>query len=133
LPYVKAPTARHGIGNGDIEGGVLLPVNYQLTDQITLALVPEFDALKGSSRAGRHFNTSQIVNIGYALPNNVTVYGELWGNWNVDPAGTVRQYSADAAVTWGISRTLQVDVGFNFGLNRSTPSVQAYVGLSQKF
>jgi len=133
LPYVKAPTARRGIGNGAVEGGVFLPVNYALTDKITLTTVPEFDALKDSAGAGRHFNTAQLVNVGYALPHDLTAYVELWGDWNFDPAGTTRQYSADAALTWGITKYLQVDAGLNFGLNRVTPSVQAYLGLSQKF
>ena len=133
LPYIKAPTARRGIGNKAVEGGVLLPTNYALTDKITLTTVPEFDALKDSSGAGRHFNTAQLVNVGYALPHDLTAYAEVWGDWNIDPAGTVRQYSADAALAWGITKYLQVDVGLNFGLNKATPSVQAYVGVSQKF
>jgi hypothetical protein len=133
LPYVKAPTARHGIGNGAVEGGVMFPVTYAVTDNLMLTTMPEFDALKDGDGAGHHFNTAQLVNVGYALPNNVTVYGELWGNWNVDPGRTVRQFSVDAAVTWGITKYLQVDSGVNVGLNRNTPSVQVYVGIAQKF
>lgn len=133
LPYVKAPTAKQGIGNRATEGGVLLPVNYKLTDEITLTTVPEFDALKDSDGSGRHLSTSQLINIGYTFSNNVTLYGELWGNWNFDPVSTVRQYSADVAVAWGLSKLLQIDAGMNFGLNKNTPGVQAYVGVSQKF
>ena len=133
LPYVKAPTARHGIGNGAVEGGVLLPTNYQLTDRITLTTVPEFDALKDGDGRGHHFNTAQLVNVGYALPHDLTAYAELWGDWNVDPAGIVRQYSADAALAWGVTKTLQLDVGVNAGLSRDTPRVQLYFGVSQKF
>lgn len=133
LPYFKAPTAKRGIGNRAVEGGVIFPINYQLTDSLVLTTVPEFDALKDSDASGRHFNTSQLVNLAYTFPNSVTVYGELWGNWNVDPAGTVHQYSADIAAAWAIRKTLQVDVGLNFGLNRYTPGVQAYFGVSQKF
>jgi Putative MetA-pathway of phenol degradation len=133
VPYVKAPSARHGIGNGAIEGGVLLPVAYALTDKLTVSTSPEFDSLKDADGVGHHFNTAQVVNLGYALPHDVTVYGELWGNWNVDPARTVRQYSADAAVAWAITKDLQVDCGLNVGLNRSTPSVQAYFGIARRF
>jgi len=133
IPYVKAPTARLGIGNGAVEGGAILPVDYKLTDRITFALVPEVDAFKDSTGDGRHVNTAQLVNIGYSLPHNVTIYGELWGDWNFDPAGTIRQYSADVAVAWGFTQYMQFDAGLNFGLNRSTPAVQPYFGVSQKF
>lgn len=133
LPYIKAPTARRGIGDGAVEGGVILPINYKLTDKITLTTAPEFDAYKDSVGAGRHLNTAQLINVGYSLPHSVTVYGEIYGDWNHDPVRTIRQYSADAAVAWGLSKYLQVDAGLNFGLNRYTPGVQAYFGVSQKF
>ena len=133
LPYIKAPTARTGVGNGAVEGGFIMPVNYKLTDKLTLTTVPEVDVFKDSTGDGRHANTAQLVNLGYSLPNNVTIYGELWGDWNFDPAGTIKQYSADVAAAWGVTKYFQVDAGLNFGLNKETPGVQAYVGISQKF
>ena len=133
LPYVKAPTARLGIGNEAVEGGMLFPINYKLTDKITLTTVPEFDAYKNGADDGRHFNTAQLFNVGYSLPHSLTLYGELWGDWNHDPLRTIRQYSADTAIAWGLTKYLQVDAGLNFGLNKYTPGVQTYFGISQKF
>lgn len=133
LPFVKAPTAKRGIGNRAVEGGVLFPVNHKLSDDITLTTVPEFDTLLDADGSGRHLSTSQLINVGIALPKNLTLYAELWGSWNRDPAGLVRQASADVALTWGMSKLLQFDVGLNLGLNRDTPGVQAYFGVSQKF
>jgi hypothetical protein len=133
LPYFKAPTARSGIGNGAWEGGVLLPVNTKLSDTITLTTVPELDVLKNNLDDGRHAATSQLVNMGFALPGNLTLYAELWSAWNFDPAGTVAQFSADAAIAYALTSYFQIDAGLNFGLNRATPDVQGYVGISQKF
>ncbi|MBN9547016.1 MAG: transporter [Alphaproteobacteria bacterium] len=133
LPYVKAPTARLGIGNGAWEGGLLLPVNYKLTDTITLTTVPELDVLKNSLDDGRHAATSQLVNMGLALAGGITLYAELWGAWNFDPVGTVEQFSADAAVAYALTPYFQIDAGLNFGLNAATPDMQGYVGISQKF
>jgi hypothetical protein len=133
LPYVKAPTARPAIGNGAWEGGILMPVNYKLTDTITLTTVPELDMLKNDLDDGRHVSTAQLVNIGFALPANFTLYAELWGSWNFDPAGTVEQFSADAAIAYAVTPYFQIDTGLNFGLNASIPDVQGYVGISQKF
>ena len=79
LPYIKAPTARTGIGNGAVEGGLILPVNYKLNDQLTLTTVPEIDFFKDAIGDGRHVNTVQLINLGIALPDNFTLYGELWG------------------------------------------------------
>ena len=74
-----------------------------------------------------------MINLGVSLPRNFTLYGELWGDWNFDPAGVIRQYSADAAIAYGVTPYLQLDAGANFGLNRYTPGSRPYVGVSQKF
>src|SRR3984885_8398242 len=45
IPYVKAPSAPPGIGNGAVEGGVIGPVAVSLPNSFTLLLVPEIDVL----------------------------------------------------------------------------------------
>lgn len=133
LPYVKAPTARPGIGNGVVEGGVILPVNYKLSSILTLTIDPEVDFYKDSTGGGRHVNTAQLVNLAISLPRNFTLYAECWGDWNFDTTGLVKEYSADTAIAYGVTPYLQLDAGVNIGLNRYTPRAQAYVGVSQKF
>ena len=116
-----------------VEGGAILPVTYKLTSVLTLTIDPEVDVYKDSTGGDRHLNTAQLVNLGISLPRNFTLYGELWGDWNFDPAGTVKQYSADVALAYGVTAYLQLDAGLDVGLNRYTPGLQAYVGVSQKF
>lgn len=133
IPYVKAPTARFGVGDGVVEEGVLAPISYKISDLLTLTSVPELDILKNTVGDGRHSNTAQLLNLAYSLPHSVTVYGEVWGDWNFDPTGTVRQASADLAAAWGATAYLQFDLGLNLGLSRATPGTQVYVGVAQKF
>jgi hypothetical protein len=71
--------------------------------------------------------------VGYALPGDVTLSTEMWGDWNADPAGAPAQYSLDFAAQKLLTKTLQIDGGVNFGLNRATPDVQLYAGLATKF
>ena len=132
IPYVKAPTARAGIGNGKVEGGVIAPIIYALPAGLTLNLGPEVDVLADSDGHGRHAQLVGLVNLSKSI-GKTTLYGELWTGQNLDPAGTVRQYSADVAVTYLLTPTLQVDVGGNIGLNRVTPAVQSYVGIAARF
>jgi hypothetical protein len=133
LPYLKAPTARLGLGDGAVEGGALATVSYKFTDKLILLLVPEGDNLKDNADVGRHLAASQIVNIGYVLPHNLEVYAEVWASWNFDPKGLVREDSADIALQWGVTNDFQLDCGFNLGLNHQTPGLQTYVGLSRRF
>jgi hypothetical protein len=132
IPFVKLPTARSGLGNGKVEGGLALPVNINLPQGFTLNFSPEADLIEDADGSGRHLNLQNIVNIGKQV-GKVTLAAEIWGAQNFDPAGTVQQVSADLMVTWLARKTLQFDAGANFGLNRNTPDVQLYAGVSTRF
>ena len=132
-PYVKVPTAKNGIGNGKVEGGVVGTGVFTLPDGFTLTVSPEVDALIDGDLHGRHAQVVGAFNIGKTLSSKLTAYAELWTSQNYDPAGTIRQYSADAAFAYVVRSTLQFDAGVNVGLNRYTPDVQAYAGVSTRF
>ena len=127
LQLLKAPTAQRGIRNVGLESGTLFPVNHQLTDKIIVTIVPGLDSLKDGDNSGHHMSTAQLVNVGFPLPAGPTGYAEMCGDWNVDPARTLRRlYPGDAALASGVSKTLQLDSGLNAGRNRATSRVQAY-------
>jgi len=48
-------------------------------------------------------------------------------------AATVKQATADAALAYAVSDSVQVDTGANIGLTRDTPDVELYGGLSLRF
>ncbi len=133
IPYVKAPSAPFGIGNGAVEGGLIGPVAFNLRNNFTLLLVPEIDALKDSADNSRHGNYVFDVNLSREVIKNVTAYVELWSDYDADPAQNTTLMSFDAAVAWVFLPNAQIDVGANFGLNRATPAIQVYAGLSQRF
>ncbi|HEY5289871.1 MAG TPA: transporter [Caulobacteraceae bacterium] len=133
IPYVKAPTARAGLGNGAWEGGLIAPVNVKLSSTLNLTAQPEADDLENAANDGHHLAFSQDLNLGLSLPHNVTLFGELWAQWDFDPTGEVRQYSADVAAAVVLGRDTQLDAGVNFGLNRATPGVAPYIGISHRF
>lgn len=133
IPFVKAPTARNGIGNGAWEGGVALPVGITLPRSFTLTFGPEVDALANAGGNGRHAAVVNLVNLSHPLGSRASLAVELWSMSNRDPSGTVKQASADIAVTWLATPTLQLDAGANIGLNDATPDSQVYIGLSHRF
>ncbi len=133
IPFVKAPVARTGIGNGAWEGGVALPVAIALPGSFALTFGPEVDALANADGNGRHAAVVNLANLSHQLGNRASLAVELWSMSNHDPSGTVKQSSADIAVTWLVTPTLQLDAGTNIGLNNATPDSQVYVGLSRRF
>jgi Putative MetA-pathway of phenol degradation len=132
LPFVKLPTARAGIGNGRLEGGIAVPANISVPGGWTVTLGPQLDLLADFDGRGRHLGFTGLVNIAKQF-GAFTLYSEIWTSQNFDPAGTVRQYSYDASLAWLMRPTLQFDVGANVGLNRDTPDLVAYVGVSTRF
>lgn len=133
LPFVKIPTAKTGIGNGETEGGVIVPVNIALPKGFTLTFGPEGDILADSDGHGHHAQLVGTANLGKAITSKFTLIGEFWVARNFDPAAYVTQTSADIAATYLLRPTLQLDLGANFGLNQATPDAQVYLGVSTRF
>jgi hypothetical protein len=122
-PYVKIPTANHRLGNGKVEGGLLVPIAVPLgKSPLTLSLDPELDLLADQDGSGRHL-ASQKVNVST----------EVWTMRDWDPAGTDKQASWDVAAAYLPRKDLQLDAGANFGLNSQTPDVEVYAGVSVRF
>jgi hypothetical protein len=133
-PFVKIPTANHQLGNGKVEGGLLIPVQASLGKSgVTLSLDPELDVPADEDGHGRHLAMVQVLDVGASLSDKVNVSAELWGQWDWDPAGTGKEYSADVAFAYIPNKDLQLDAGANFGLNRQTAGIELYAGISKRF
>ena len=134
MPYVKAPTARRSLGNGKWEGGVLFPIGYSIgKSPFSIGATPEIDWAADADGRGHHASMEQVVSLGWQATDKLNLSAELWGQWDWDPSGTTRQYSADAAAAYLLSNDIQLDAGANFGLNRNTPDVELYGGMSVRF
>ena len=84
-------------------------------------------------RRGHHAAMAQVVDVGWAATDKVNLSAEIWGAWDWDPSGTVRQASADGSAAYLLGNDAQLDAGANFGLNRATPDVELYGGVSVRF
>jgi hypothetical protein len=133
IPFIKAPTARDGIGNGKVEGGVASAINIPLPAKFTLTVGPELDVTANDEGSGYHVSLINFINISHGVGKKVNLFAEFWNEQNFDPAGTERQYSADLAASYQISSLFQIDMGINIGLNNQTPSHQLYIGASTRF
>jgi hypothetical protein len=131
-PYIKLPTAGGGLGNGAVEGGLVAPMSYDLGAGWSLAMTPEVDALLNASGSGHHANLVDVVGLGKSFGPFI-LGTEVWTDQNLDPAGTVSQYSFDLDAAWLVGNDTQLDGGVNLGLNRATPDMEIYFGVSRRF
>ena len=134
MPVVKLPTANDRLGNGKWEGGLLVPIGYAIAQSpFSIGATPELDWAADADGHGHHLAMQQVATLGWAATEKLTLSAELWGAWDWDPRGTTRQYSADASAAYLLNKDLQLDAGANFGLNRNTPDVELYAGVSARF
>ena len=131
-PTLKIPIAKGPLGNGAVEGGLVAPMSYDLGGNWSLAMTPEADILRDSAGGGYHANLTDVVGIGRSF-GNLALGAEVWSAQNMDPAGTVSQYSFDVGAAYLFGRNTQLDGGVNLGLNRATPDVEIYFGISHRF
>ena len=131
-PFLKLPTAGGGLGNGAVEGGLVLPMSYDLGSNWSLAMTPEADIQRNMAGGGYHANLVDVVGLGKSF-GPFTLGAEVWGSQNLDPAGAVSQYSFDLDAAWLAGNDTQLDTGINLGLNRATPDLEIYVGISRRF
>jgi hypothetical protein len=89
IPFVKAPIAEPGIGNGEWEGGLIVPVQMPVGPG-TLTLVPQANLLANAlDPADRHLEFQGVINLAVPIGPRTTLAGELWTSQNWDPARAV--------------------------------------------
>jgi hypothetical protein len=133
-PFVKVPIAKRALGNGKWESGLIVPIQYSIPKSpLQLSFTPELDWSANSDGHGHHATMVQVANLGWQVTPKLNLSGEVWGQWDWDPAGTTRQASADGAIAYLVRNDLQLDAGFNIGLNRVTPDLELYAGIARQF
>jgi hypothetical protein len=136
-PYFKAPIASAGLGNGAWEGGFAAPISYSLSKKLTLNLSPAIsvvqDEVGPDAGHGVHVQTSQVVNLTYALTPKLSASTEVAAAYDFQGVdGAKAQYWSDVSAAYLLTPKLQLDTGVNVGLNRYTPN-QVYVGVTKRF
>ncbi len=133
FPYLKAPTAAHALGNGLVEGGLLVPTQLNLPSGFTLQFMSEVDALKRAKDSKRYANFVNIITLSHTvISKDLTAAVEFFSSVGTDPA-TPPVYTFDVNLAYLLTEALQIDVGANFGLNKNSPNFEAYTGVSVRF
>ena len=136
MPFVTAPTATNGLGNGGWGGGLRAPIQFELPGKgWSLSLTPELDVVRDETGGGNHLQHVEVIGVNKDLGRGVTLSIDAWGQWNYDPSGESDQASIDLDVAWvpqGM-KSIQLDAQVNFGLTRDTPDTQFIVGISKRF
>lgn len=133
LPYATLSTGKTGIGAGDWGAGVMLPTSYGLSEVVTLEMMPEWDLAVDGDGHGRHsaYGSAAGLDIKLSEQWSMSVEGQVIRDR--DPAGHTTQALAGAYLAWQPKHRIQLDAGAQAGLDRNTPDVELYFGITEKF
>jgi len=133
IPFVKIPTARAPIGNGQAEGGIAVPVLFSLPWDFGLTVEPELSALKNALNNGKQASFTGVVNLGRRIIGDLSGFVEIYAQTYTDHATAGPTITVDYGVSYLLTKTVQLDAGANVGLNRATPSLNVYSGIAFRF
>ncbi len=134
-PYVKLPTADDAIGDGAVEGGVVVPVSIPLGEVWSLGVTTQFAAVEDEQGKGRHLAATAVVGLGRGFDNGLSATIELSTTQDFDPDQTGRQHVLGLSGGWQpkSSPDVQWDLGINVGLNSEAADAEIYGGVTRRF
>ncbi len=133
--FATAPTGNNGIGAGAWEGGIILPVSFELSDKLGLTLDPELDLRADEDGHGRHIALAGVASVSRDLGRGFEGSAEVWSMVHQEPGNRRTEASFDLALTWSPEEknNLQFDVEVDIGLTKNTPKSEITTGVAYRF
>lgn len=131
MPFVKWPLSQSSLRNGKIEGGIILPLAVGLPCGWGMGVMTEVDFVRdgGGGYDTEYFNT---ITFAHDIVGNLGGYVEFAALITPD-SGADWQGQVDIGFTYGLDENTQFDFGCNFGVTKSAPDFNPFVGLSLRF
>lgn len=132
MPFVKWPLAASDLRNGETEGGIIVPLAIELAEGWGMGLMTELDYVRNAANNGYDREWVNSVTFARDLTEKCGVYFEFFTVSGSAP-GFKWQGQLDLGVTYALSPNVQLDLGCNFGVTRSAPDYNPFVGLSYRY
>jgi len=132
-PFATIPLGSVAVGAGQWEGGLLLPASVDVGSSFQIQVTPEVDYSGDDDRHGHHLAYGGVAGFSVAIAEEVSSSLELAAFRDSDPSGHFTDLRVSGSIGLQLSNDLQVDGGVVAGLNRQSPDVEIYLGLSRRF
>lgn len=132
MPYVKYPTNQDGLGNDDVEGGLIVPFGISLPAEFDLVVMTQLDLLRNSAGDGHHADFVNTITVGHSLVGDLGAYVEWFSAVSTED-GAAWVGTFDFGFTYGFTPNLQLDAGVNIGVTDSADDWNPFVGLSFRY
>ena len=132
MPFVKWPVSPSNLRNGRIEGGVIIPLAVELPRGWGMGLMTEFDFVRNSANDGHDTEFVNSITFSHDIAGKLGGYVEFFS-----VVGTARdsnwQGQLDVGFTYAVNDNTVLDFGCNFGVTKSAPDFNPFVGFSWRF
>ena len=134
MPFVKLPTAKSGIGNTGVEGGLIVPLAISLPHEWGMGLMTQYTYARNAPATDSKYHHEFInsVTVSHDIVGKLGGYAEIWTQVSTE-RGARFQATADLGLTYAISDNIQLDGGVNIGLTRASDDINPFLGLSFRF
>jgi Putative MetA-pathway of phenol degradation len=132
LPFVKIPTASRELGNGRVEGGLILPFSVNLPAGFDLSAMVEMDFLRNDANTRYGTEFVQSLSLGHKVVGNLAGYIEYVG---ISPSRTGHVYRAyfSTGLSYLVGKNVQFDAGTLLGLSGKADALNVFSGVSVRF
>ena len=127
MPYVKLPTASRELGNGDVEGGLIIPM--ALTNA-PLAWMVQADVIRNEADDGYTGALTFSATTGFDLSPRLSAFVE--GVATLPLEGDSETY-LNSGLVFEMNKNWFLDAGVNVGLNRAAEDARFFTGMSFRF
>ena len=129
MPFVKLPTAREGLGNEHVEGGVILPFAMELSGGWGFGAMTEIDVVRDADDDGYALVWVNTATLSHGITDTLGGFLEL-----ASEAGEGKPVLGfNCGLTFAVNENLQLDAGVNLGLSRTADDLALFTGFVKRF
>ena len=132
LPYVTFPTSTDGLGENEVEGGLILPLAVSLPDDFDLSLETAASYMKNDDGNGYHEEFIASTSLGHPIIGKLSGFLEFFSNFTTEThAGWVG--TVDTGLEYLVTKNIQLDCNCYFGVTPAAAQYNPFCGLTVRF
>lgn len=129
MPYLKLPTAAAGIGNDELEGGLILPLAYELSEDWGFGAMTEMAVVRNDAGTGYRASWLNTATVSRAVGAKGGIFAEV----TVEVGEGSPAVTFNTGATFAVNDDLQFDVGANVGLTRAADDLTVFAGFAWRY
>jgi hypothetical protein len=132
MPYVKWPTSQDDLGNHAIEGGVILPLAFELPARFSGGAMTQFDWRQNGDSHHYHPEFINTITVSRNIVGKLDGFVEFFSLVSAeDDAPWIGTF--DFGFTYAITDDMQLDAGAYVGVTKSAADIAPFLGFSVRF